>query len=212
MKGVLQLLELTCPTVCACLFKLRPGVLSKILSHMWGKLNLFMFLFNVGLLTLMNMDSLIFLAKLCPSLPIIWKLLWLVGWPVWLMCWQMGEGSISIRCSLYLSPKVLEVSPMYSSSQERSPRWNQYMVPLLLKDLLEPISGAVFQFSLRPDEVHSSEWKLVYNYNQSSVPEKNHLCTSRDNRMRNLHKIIHRCFLVILSKPLILCYIQSVTL
>ena len=26
----------------------------------------------------MNIDSLIFLAKLCPSLPIIWKLLWLV--------------------------------------------------------------------------------------------------------------------------------------
>ena len=31
---------------------------------MWGKLNLPMFLFSVGLLTLMNMDSLIFLAKL----------------------------------------------------------------------------------------------------------------------------------------------------
>ena len=46
-----------------------------------------------------------------------------------------------------------------------------------------------FQFSLRPDEVHSSGWNLVYNYNQSSVPEKNHLCTTRDNRMRNLHKI-----------------------
>ena len=28
-----------------------------------------------------------------------------------------------------------------------------------------------FQFSLRPDEVHSSGWKLVY---QSSVPEKNY--------------------------------------
>ena len=55
--------------------KLRPGVLSKTLSHMWGKLYLCMFLFNVGLLTLMNMDSLIFLAKLCPSLSIIWKLL-----------------------------------------------------------------------------------------------------------------------------------------
>ena len=27
------------------------------------------------------MDSLIFVAMLCPSLPIIWKLLWLVGWP-----------------------------------------------------------------------------------------------------------------------------------
>ena len=31
---------------------------------MWGKLKLPMFLFNMGLLTLMNMDSLIFLAKL----------------------------------------------------------------------------------------------------------------------------------------------------
>ena len=72
---MLELLELTCSTVCACLFKLRPGVLSMTLPHMWGKLNLPMFLFNVGLLTLMNMDSLIFLAKLCPSLPIIWKLL-----------------------------------------------------------------------------------------------------------------------------------------
>ena len=45
-------------------FNLRPGVLSKTLSHVWGKLNLCMFLFSVGLLTLMNMDSLIFLAKL----------------------------------------------------------------------------------------------------------------------------------------------------
>ena len=54
------------------------------------------------------MDSFIFLAKLCPFFPIIWKLLWLVGWPVRLLCWWMGEGSF--RCSLYLSPKVLEVS------------------------------------------------------------------------------------------------------
>ena len=102
-------MELTCPNTCTCLFKLRPGVLSKTLSHMWGKLNLPMFLFNVGLLTLIKMDSLIFL---------------------------------------------------------------------------------VFQFSLRPDDVHSSGWKLVYNHNQSSVPEKIYLFTSRDNRMRNLHKII----------------------
>ena len=28
------------------------------------------------------MDSFIFLARLCPSLPIIWKLFWLVVWPV----------------------------------------------------------------------------------------------------------------------------------
>ena len=42
----------------------------------------------------------------------------------------MGEGSF--RSSLYLSPKVLEVSPVYSSSQERSPQGNKYMAQLLL--------------------------------------------------------------------------------
>ena len=35
-------------------------------------------------------------------------------------------------CSLYLSPKVLEVPPMYSLSQERSPHCNQYMTPIWL--------------------------------------------------------------------------------
>ena len=64
--GVLELLELACPTACACLFKLRPSVLSKTLSHMWAKLNLPMFLFNVGLSTLIKIDFLIFLAKPCP--------------------------------------------------------------------------------------------------------------------------------------------------
>ena len=63
---LMGVLELACPTACTCLLKLRPGVLSKTLSHMWGKLNLPMLLFNVGLLTLI--DSLIFLAKPCPSL------------------------------------------------------------------------------------------------------------------------------------------------
>ena len=50
--GVLGLLGLGSPTACACLFKIRPGVLSKTLSHIWGKLNLPIFLFNEGLLTL----------------------------------------------------------------------------------------------------------------------------------------------------------------
>ena len=59
-------LELACQTACTCLFKLRPGVLSKTLSHMWGKLNLYIFLFNVELLTLIKIDCLIFLAKACP--------------------------------------------------------------------------------------------------------------------------------------------------
>ena len=44
-------------SVCTCLFKLRPGVLSETLSHMWGKFNLPLFLFNVGLLTLMNIRT-----------------------------------------------------------------------------------------------------------------------------------------------------------
>ena len=67
--GMLGWLELACPTTWACLFKVRPGVLSKTLSHMLGKLNLPTFLFKVGLCTLINIDSLIFLAKPCsPSL------------------------------------------------------------------------------------------------------------------------------------------------
>ena len=93
-------------------------------------LNLPTLLFNVGLLTLIKMDSFILLAKLCPSFLIIWKLLWLVGWPVWLLWWWMGEGAF--RYSLYLSPKVLEGSPIYSLSQPSSPHWYQYMAPLWL--------------------------------------------------------------------------------
>ena len=58
-------LELACPTAYACLLKVRTGVLSKTLSNMWSKLNLPTFLFNVGLLTLIKIDSLIFLAKPC---------------------------------------------------------------------------------------------------------------------------------------------------
>ena len=69
--GILDCLELAFPTAVTCLFKVRPGVLNKTLCHMWGKLNLPIFLFKVGLFTLINMDSLIFLAKPCHSLPII---------------------------------------------------------------------------------------------------------------------------------------------
>ena len=54
------------PNSGACLFKVRPGII-KTLSYMWGKLNLPIFLINVGLLTLIK----IFQAKPCPSLPII---------------------------------------------------------------------------------------------------------------------------------------------
>ena len=42
---------------------MRPGVLIKTLSHIWGKLNLPTLLLRVGLLTLIKMDSLIYLDK-----------------------------------------------------------------------------------------------------------------------------------------------------
>ena len=44
------------------------------------------------------MDSFIFLARLCPSLPIIWKLFWLVVWPVWLLWWWIAEGASGVLC------------------------------------------------------------------------------------------------------------------
>ena len=65
------MLELACLMACTCHFKVTPGVLSKTLSHMWEKLNLPIILFDTGLLTLIKIDSLMFLAKPCLSLPII---------------------------------------------------------------------------------------------------------------------------------------------
>ena len=44
------------------------------------------------------MDSFIFLARLCPSLPIIWKLFWLVVWPVWLLWWWITGGPSGALC------------------------------------------------------------------------------------------------------------------
>ena len=57
------------------------------------------------------MDSLIVLAKLLSSLPIILKLSIDVAWPLELWCWNIGDGAF--KCSLYLSPKDLPDSPMY---------------------------------------------------------------------------------------------------
>ena len=76
------------------------------------------------------MDSLIFLAKLCPPSLLFGSYYdWWGG--LYSKCadeWERGpSGALCI-----FPPKVLEVSPMYSSSQERSPHWTQYMSPLLL--------------------------------------------------------------------------------
>ena len=51
------------------LFSLRPGVLIKTLSHIWGRLNLPILLLRVGLLTLIKMDSMIYLDQMVPLPP-----------------------------------------------------------------------------------------------------------------------------------------------
>ena len=89
-------------------------VLTRTSSHIWGRWYLPMFLFRDGLLTLIYIDSFINLERLCSSLPTILKLFNVVEWPVMLLWSNIGEGAF--RCSLYLSPNVLAVSPMYSSS------------------------------------------------------------------------------------------------
>ena len=76
-----------------------------MLSQMCERLYFPIFLLSVGLFTLIYIDSLIVLAKLLSSLPIILKFSKDVSWPLILWCWNIGEGAF--KCSLYLSPKDL---------------------------------------------------------------------------------------------------------
>ena len=62
----------------------------------------------------MYMTSLIALAKLCPSMPMILKFSTGVVWPVLLWCSKIGD--YALKCFLYLSANILDDSPMYSSS------------------------------------------------------------------------------------------------
>ena len=94
-------------------------------SHRCGRLYFPMFLFSVGMLTLMYMASFTALAMLWSSLPIILKFSTDVMWPVLFQCSCIGDGAF--RCSFYLSSKVLDDSPMYSSSQLTLSHLNQYM-------------------------------------------------------------------------------------
>ena len=107
-----------------CLLILSFGVLNRTLSHIWCRLYLLTFpLFVGGLLTLMQIGSLILLTKPWSSLPLMVKLSELEPCPEVSQWPKMGEGSL--RCSLYLYPKVLdlypkvlEVSHIYSSSHQ----------------------------------------------------------------------------------------------
>ena len=95
-----------------------------IASQRYGRLDFLMFLFNVGLFTLMYMASFTAVAILWPSLPIILKFSTDVMWSVLLWCSYIVDGAL--RCSLCLSPKVLDDSPIYSSSQSILSHLNQY--------------------------------------------------------------------------------------
>ena len=94
-------------------FNLSSEVLNRTSSHMWGRWHLPMFLFRDELLTLMYKASLMGLMKFCSSLPTMRKFSIETWWPVVLKWSKIGEGAL--RCSLNLSPNVLNDSPMYSS-------------------------------------------------------------------------------------------------
>ena len=63
-------------------FIFSSGMLNNILSQMCGRLYFPIFLLSVGLFTLICIDSLIVLAKLLSSLPIILKFSMDVSWPL----------------------------------------------------------------------------------------------------------------------------------
>ena len=82
------------------LLTLSSGVVNRTLSHICGRLYSLMFLLR--LLTLMQIDSLIDLERLYPSLPTMLTSSNVVLWPVLDWCSHMGKGAL--RCPLYLSP------------------------------------------------------------------------------------------------------------
>ena len=78
--------------------------------------------------------SLMALAIFWPSLAMILKFSNVVLWPVIFSCSKMGDGAL--RCSLYLSSKVLADSPIYSSSHSVLPHLNQYMMLLCFENII----------------------------------------------------------------------------
>ena len=97
-------------------------------SQRCGRFYFPMFLFNVGLLTLMYMAPFTALAILWSSLPIMLKFSTDVMWPVLFWCSCSSDGAF--RCSMYLSSKGLADSPIYSSSQSILSHLNQYITLL----------------------------------------------------------------------------------
>ena len=127
---VLGIVTLVCTDVMMqgyYLFIFNSGMDCNIPSQRCGRLYFPMFLFNVGLFTLMYIASFTALAILWSSLPIL-TFSTDVMWPVLFWCSCIGDGAF--RCSLYLSSKLLVDSPIYSSSQSILSHLNQYIILL----------------------------------------------------------------------------------
>ena len=99
-------------------------------SQTCGIWNFPKFLFKDRSLTSMYMASLMFLVSPCASLSTMVKHSGLTGCPVVEVCRCMGEGAL--RCSLYLSSRVIPDSPMYCSVQLMLGHLYLYMTSLLV--------------------------------------------------------------------------------
>ena len=95
------------------IFNFSSEMLNRTSSQMCGRWYLPIFLFRNGSLTLTYRPSLMVFMRFWSSLPTISKFSILMLWPVVLWWSNMGDGAF--WCSLDLSPKVLEDSPIYSS-------------------------------------------------------------------------------------------------
>ena len=85
------------------LFIFSSGMECRALSQRCGRLYFPIFLFRVGLFILMYMASLMALAILCPSLPMILKFSTAVVWPLLFWCSKMDDGAL--KC-LYIFPQM----------------------------------------------------------------------------------------------------------
>ena len=103
---------------------------NRTLSQMCGRLYLPMFLLRVGLWTVIHIASFMALAIFLPYLLIILKFSTVVVWPVLFGCSKIVDGAF--KYSSYHYSKVLDDSPMYSSSHSVLPHLNQYILLLCL--------------------------------------------------------------------------------
>ena len=133
-KCLLIGIDWACPLVdalCSCPLEeliLRLRVPNRTPSHIWWRLHPPIFPSSVGLLTQMQTPLLSWPGHDPPSL-------WCQSSKVWHhvqsgCCAQMGDGSP--RCSLHLSPRVLDASPMHSPLHMSSQHWCTQMTPPFL--------------------------------------------------------------------------------